>query len=40
VKVKSDNNNSLTQGTLDAYNLPVHEVLQGEKIMVSLFIFL
>jgi len=37
VKVKSD---SMTEGTLDDYNLPVHEVLQGEKIMVSLFISL
>lgn len=33
----SDSSNSLTQGTLDAYNLPSHEVLQGEEITVSLF---
>jgi len=40
VKVMSDSNNSLMQGKLDAYNLPIHEVLPGEQIMVSLFISL
>jgi len=40
VKVMSDSNNSLTQGTLDGYNMPIHKVLQGEQTMVSLFISL
>lgn len=34
----SDSNNSLMQGTLDAYDLPIREVLQGEQITISLFI--